>query len=148
MLKNELDFSFNYEPVTYKEIKDGNGHLIGRDTKYYYFSSKAIDSDKSLADTRIRLGDKGSAFQTYYIRDNDIMPTLRSKPDVIDLSNISYISWKTIRNSQSFPQDYDFSPNTEGNVGYICGMSVPPLMIKRIVMRLRESGVFDNGLNR
>ena len=138
-----LDMSFNYEPITYSEIKEGHGHLIGRDTKYYYFASKANKSDKSLADTRIRLGDKGSAFQTYYIRDNDIMPTLRSKPDVIDLSNISYISWQTIRNSQSFPTDYDFSPNTEGNVGYICGMSVPPIMIKRIVMRLIECGVFD-----
>lgn len=138
-----LDMSFNYVAIPYSEIKEGHGHLIGRDTKYYYFSSRAIDSDKCLADTRIRLGDKGSAFQTYYIRDNDIMPTLRSKPDVIDLSNIAYISWQTIRNSQTFPTDYDFSPNTEGNAGYICGMSVPPIMIKRIVMRLIESGVFD-----
>lgn len=143
MLQNELDMSFNYESIPYSEIKENHGHLIGRDTKYYYFASRANDSDKSLADTRIRLGDKGSAFQTYYIRDNDIMPTLRSKPDVIDLSNISYISWQTIRNSQSFPTDYDFSPNTEGNVGYICGMSVPPIMIKRIVTRLIESGIFE-----
>ena len=88
-----LDMNFCYSPITYSEIKEGSGHLIGKNTKYYYFSSKANDTDKSLADTRIRLGDKGSAFQTYYIRDNDIMPTLRSKPDVIDLSNISYISW-------------------------------------------------------
>lgn len=144
----ELDMSFNYEPVTYGEIKEGNGHFIGKSTKYYYFASKADERDKSLADTRIRLGDKGSAFQTYYIRDNDIMPTLRSKPDVIDLSNISYISWQTIRNSQTFPQDYDFSPNTEGNVGYICGMSVPPVMIKRVVTRLIEQGVFKYKENR
>ena len=27
-------------------------------------------------------------------------------------------------------------------VNYICGMSVPPIMIKRIVTRLIESGVF------
>lgn len=138
-----LDMSFNYEPITYGEIKEGDGHLIGRDTKYYYFASKAAPGDKSLADTRIRLGDKGSAFQTYYIRENQIMPTLRSKPDVIDLKTITYISWQTIRNSQTFPADYDFSPNTEGNVGYICGMSVPPIMIKRIVTRLIESGIFD-----
>lgn len=138
-----LDMSFNYEPITYREIKDGEGHKIGRGTKYYYFASRADERDKSLADTRIRLGDKGSAFQTYYIRGNGIIPTLRSKPDVIDLSNISYISWQTIRNSQTFPQDYNFSPNTEGNVGYICGMSVPPLMIKRIVTRLIEEGIFD-----
>jgi DNA (cytosine-5)-methyltransferase 1 len=137
-----LDMSFSYEPITYGEIKEGEGHLIGRNTKYYYFASKAEPGDKSIADTRIRLGDKGSAFQTYYIRENEIMPTLRSKPDVIDLKNITYISWQTIRNSQTFPIDYDFSPNTEGNVGYICGMSVPPVMIKRIVTRLIESGLF------
>lgn len=139
---DRLDMAFNYEPITYGEIKEGEGHLIGRDTKYYHFASNAAPGDKSLADTRIRLGDKGSAFQTYYIRENEIIPTIRSKPDVIDLSNISYISWQTIRNSQTFPRDYDFSPNTEGKVGYICGMSVPPIMIKRIVTRLIESGVF------
>ena len=140
---NKLDMGFDYDPVTYSEIKENVGHLIGKDTKYYYYASRADKRDKSLADTRIRLGDKGSAFQTYYIRNEDIMPTLRSKPDVIDLDNIAYISWQTIRNSQTFPQDYDFMPNTEGNTGYICGMSVPPIMIKRIVNRLIESGLYD-----
>lgn len=138
-----LDMTFNYEPITYGEIKEGVGHPIGKNTKYYYYASNAIAGEKCLADTRIRLGDKGSAFQTLYIRNDGIIPTLRSKPDVIDLSTVSYISWQTIRNSQTFPRDYDFSPNTEGNAGYICGMSVPPLMIKRIVTRLIESGVFD-----
>ena len=140
---DKLDMQFNYEPITYGEIKEGEGHLIGRDTKYYFYASKANAKDKSLADTRIRLGEKGSAFQTYYVRDGDIIPTLRSKPDVIDLSNISYISWQTIRNSQTFPQDYNFMPNKEGQAGYICGMSVPPLMIKRIVTRLIEGGLFS-----
>lgn len=142
---DKIDMTFNYEPITYKDIKEGNGHLIGRDTKYYFYASQANKKDKSLADTRVRLGDKGSAFQTYYIRDEDIMPTIRSKPDIIDLSNISYISWQTIRNSQTFPQDYNFMPNKEGQVGYICGMSVPPVMIKRIVERLIESGLFLSG---
>ena len=138
---DKLDMSFNYEPITYGEIKEGELKLIGRETKFYKIAENALPQDKSIADTRIRMGDKGSAFQTYYIRDNDIMPTIRSKPDVIDLSEIGYISWETIRNSQSFPQDYDFMPNTEGNAGYICGMSVPPIMIKRIVERIRESGL-------
>lgn len=139
---DSIDMAFNYKPVRYKDIKEGTGHLIGRDTKYYHYASLADKRDKSLADTRIRLGEKGSAFQTYYIRDEDIMPTIRSKPDVIDLSNISYISWQTIRNSQTFPQDFNFMPNKEGQVGYICGMSVPPIMIKRVVTRLIESGLF------
>ena len=139
---DKIDMTFNYEPITYGEIKEGALNLIGRDTKFYKIAENALPQDKSIADTRIRMGDKGSAFQTYYIRNDDIMPTIRSKPDVIDLSKIGYISWETVRNSQTFPQDYDFMPNKEGNVGYICGMSVPPVMIKRIVNRLIESGIF------
>lgn len=144
----KVDMSFNYQPITYKEIKDDIGHIIGRDTKYYYYASRADKKDKSLADTRIRLGDKGNAFQTYYIRNEDIMPTLRSKPDVIDVEHIAYISWKTIRNASSFPQDYNFMPNKEGQVGYICGMSVPPIMIKRLINRLIESGCYNYKLKK
>ena len=140
---DKIDLSFRYEKVTYKDIKEGEGHLINRNTKYYVIASQANANDKSLADTRIRMGEKGSAFQTYYIRPWEVMPTIRSKPDIIDLERITYISWQTIRNSQTFPQDYDFMPNKEGQVGYICGMSVPPVMIKRIVERLIESGLFS-----
>lgn len=138
-----LDMSFNYKPITYGEIKEGKCKEIGKDTMFYNIAKQANEHDKSIAETRIRLGDKGSAFQTYYIRPNMIIPTLRSKPDVIDLEEIAYISKETIRNAQTFPQDYDFIHNTNSNIGYICGMSVPPIMIKRIVTRLIESGVFD-----
>lgn len=138
-----LDMSFNYEPITYGEIKEGKLKEMGKDTKFYKIASLANDYDKSIADTRIRLGEKGSAFQTLYIRDDMIMPTQRAKPDIIDVKNIAYISKETIRNAQTFPQDYDFVNDSYTNVGYICGMSVPPIMIKRIVNRLIESGIFD-----
>lgn len=141
---NKIDMCFNYEPITYGEIKVGKLKHLGKGTKFYEIAKQANDKDKSIADTRERLGEKGSAFQTYYIRENEVVMTLRSKPDIIDLSEIGYISWQSIRNAQTFPQDYDFSPNVEGNVGYICGMSVPPVMIKRIVNRLIESGIFNN----
>lgn len=138
-----LDLNFNYEPITYGEIKEGKFKPLGKDTKFYQIASNAILSDKSIADTRIRLGEKGSAFQTFYIRDDAIVPTQRAKPDLIDIDNIAYVSKETIRNSQTFPQDYDFLNDTYANVGYICGMSVPPIMIKRIVTRLIESGIFE-----
>lgn len=139
---DRLDMSFNYEPITYGEIKEGRLKEMGKDTKFYKIASLANDNDKSIADTRIRLGEKRSAFQTYYIRDDMIIPTLRSKPDIIDVKNIAYISKETIINAQTFPQDYDFGNSSYATIGYICGMSVPPLMIKRIVTRLIESGVF------
>lgn len=140
---DRLDMSFNYEAVTYGEIKEGQVKPMSKDSKFYEIASKASKDDKSIADTRIRLGEKGSAFQTLYIRDDMIMPTQRAKPDIIDVEEVAYVSKETIRNAQTFPQDYVFIPDTYTNVGYICGMSVPPIMIKRIVTRLIESGVFE-----
>lgn len=139
----ELNMVFDYVPITYGEIKDGTLRPMRSNSTFAQIAAKAIPTDKSIADTRIRLGEKGSAFQTLYIRDNMVMPTQRAKPDIIDVENISYVSKETIRNAQTFPQDYNFEPNTYTNVGYICGMSVPPIMIKRIVTRLIEQGVFD-----
>ena len=72
------------------------------------------------------------------------MPTVRSKPDVIDIKELAYVSSDTIRNAQTFPQDFDFGDDvTDTKVGYICGMSVPPVMMKRVVQRLIDQGVFS-----
>lgn len=138
-----IDMYFNYEPVTYGEIKQGELKQMGKDTKFYQICLQANEKDKNIADTRKRLGEKPSAFQTLYIRDDMVVPTQRAKPDLIDIENIAYVSKETIRNSQTFPQDYKFNPDTYSNIGYICGMSVPPIMIKRIVNRLIESGIFE-----
>ena len=138
-----LDLNFNYLPIVYGDIKEGELKPLGKDSKFYKIASLATKADKSIADTRIRLGEKGSAFQTLYIRNNMVVPTQRAKPDLIDIDNIAYVSKETIRNAQTFPSDYKFLPDNYANVGYICGMSVPPIMIKRIVTRLIESGLFD-----
>lgn len=139
----KLDLTFNYVPIVYGDIKEGELKPLGKDSKFYKLASIATIADKSIADTRVRLGEKGSAFQTLYIRDNMVVPTQRAKPDLIDIENIAYVSKETIRNAQTFPRDYKFDPDTYSNVGYICGMSVPPIMIKRIVTRLIESGLFN-----
>lgn len=141
-----LDMAFNYAPVTYGEIKEGKTRPMQPGAVFYEVAKKATAEDKCIADTRERLGQKGSAFQTYYVRDNTILPTMRAKPDAIDLSEMAYISWETVRNSQTFPTDYFFNENPNlTNVGYICGMSVPPLMMKRVVQRVIDTGVFNEG---
>lgn len=139
---DKIDMSFDYAPITYGEIKEGKLKEMGKETQFYKIASQANNDDKNIADTRRRLGQKGSAFQTLYIRDNMVVPTQRAKPDLIDLENIAYVSKETIRNSQTFPYDYKFLPDSYSNVGYICGMSVPPIMIKRIMNKLIESGIF------
>lgn len=137
-----LDMSFNYEPIPYAEIKDGKNRPMQKDSIYGKTILKAIDLDKSIADTRLRLGEKGSGFQTYYVRPDDVMPTIRTKNDCIDFEERSYIGWESIRNASTFPQDYDFQGGAS-TIGFVCGMSVPPVMMKRVVTRLIEQGVFD-----
>ncbi|MBR2587443.1 DNA cytosine methyltransferase [Candidatus Saccharibacteria bacterium] len=140
---NKINMVFDYEPITYGEIKEGNLTPLKEGSLSWDICKNATDKDSSIADTRVRLGQKGGAFQTYYIRDNEILPTLRSKPNIIDINKIGWVSWQTLRNSQTFPSDYDYIKFGRDNVGYVCGMSVPPVMMKRIVTRVIESGIFE-----
>ena len=59
---------------------------------------------------------------------------------MFDFELKTLLSDESIVNASTFPQDYDFMKVL---VGYICGMSVPPLMMKRIVERIIQAGVFE-----
>lgn len=138
MLQNELDMSFNYEPIKFKEIKSKT-HIEPSDSVKDLISKAIPVKDKSLADVLIRTEGRNSRFNECIVWNENICPTIHNHghyrgDDVSKFTKNDYI------HAQSFPEDYD-----EGNqsIGYICGMSVPPLMIKRIVTRLIESGVFN-----
>lgn len=138
----KLDMTFNYEPITYGEIKDGVCEL-GEHLKIKQYLNNAIKGESDLGETTLRLLNERKCFSCKLIYPNSIVPTILANCEggfhLLDFEEKQMISSKSIVASQTFPKDYDF-----GNmkVGYICGMSVPPIMIKRIVTRLIESGVF------
>ena len=136
-----LDMSFNYAPITFGEIT--NGDYDERKGKMHDIAAQSIKGEKSIADTLVRLGQKYSMFGHRIIDEDDIVPTILSGHRDIWLRNGNGISKGDIISAQTFPQDYNFGDNSYSTVEYICGMSVPPIMIKRIVERLIESGVFD-----
>lgn len=139
---NKIDMYFNYKPITYGVIKDGTKYL-NPESQTYQLCKLALPSENNIGDVNKRINNKVSGFQTYMIGDDDIVPTIRSKPDIIDRQEIRYISENTIINAQTFPQDFDFISRSYSNVSYICGMSVPPIMIKRVVERLIKSEIFN-----
>ena len=47
----------------------------------------------------------------------------------------SFFTEEDCRNVQTFPQDYDFGKE---DVGYICGMSVPPVMMAQIATEVYQ----------
>lgn len=138
MLRNELDMTFNYEPIKFKEIKS-NEYLTPSESVVDLISKAIPNKDKSLADVLIRTEKRNSRFNECIVWDETICPTIHNHghyrgDDVSKFTKMDFI------HAQTFPEDYD---ECKQSIGYICGMSVPPLMIKRIVTRLIESGVFD-----
>lgn len=138
---SNLDMSFNYEPVTFGEIKSPQGTPIkGEKTKLLV--ENIVYGDLDLSFVSGRLFDKpNSRFNSMIIYDDKVNPTITGKSTNIRYDTREYMSVEDVITSQTFPQDYDFGNRTIGLVTYICGMSVPPVMIKRIVQRLIESGV-------
>ena len=142
---NKLDMSFNYEPITFGEITNGECDI--RKGKMHDLAAQSIKGEKTIADTLVRLGQKYSMFGHRIIDEDDIVPTVLGGHRDIWLRNGNGISKGDIVSSQTFSQDYDFIVDSYSNVEYICGMSVPPIMIKRIVTRLIESGIFGGDTN-
>lgn len=142
---NNLDMNFNYKPITYGEIKEGIGYNIKG--KLYSILLQATPYEKDFAETTVRLGGKRSYFNQKIIHDNDIMPTIPAGHNCLwRYTEKTKISIEDVINSTTFPQDYDFIRKTFANVTYLCGMSVPPVMIKRLVNRLIDTGIFNNSI--
>lgn len=139
----DLDLTFNYLPITYREIVSGNGVPINKDSQTYKMLQIAINSDKAIGDVFERIGEKRRCFNDKIVWKDDVMCTIAASAGCFRGEEKTRISIEDIIHGQTFPEDYNFKTWSFNNVKYICGMSVPPIMIKRIVTRLIEQGVFD-----
>lgn len=137
-----LDMSFNYEPVIYGTIKTGEGQKIPQSTLDYKMLCLATHSDGSIANIYERLGEKPRRYSAAICWDDNVLPTILGKIFHYRPEEKTRISTQDVIYAQTFPQDYDFCTSKERQVEYICGMSVPPVMMKRIVIKLIEQGVF------
>lgn len=137
---DKLNMYFDYAHVTYGEIKEGKGKLLNSNTQLYKLLALAEKSDKDIGTINERISGKRTGFSDKIAWEDNIMPTIKANMRVYRPKEFSFISNEDIINAQTFPQDFDFLGR---NVGYICGMSVPPIMIKRIVNRIIDTGVFD-----
>lgn len=104
---------------------------------------QATHDDLRIGDIFIRLGEKERCFNTKIAWEEKVLQTIPAKCDYYRGVEKERISNMDVIHSQTFPEDYDFMSESYHDVTYICGMSVPPIMIKRIVKRLTESGLFD-----
>ena len=133
---NNINMSFNYEPVIFGKVKAGIGGKVSDSVKKLL--ENATERDNKLSDINERLFNKKSRFNEMIVWDSQIAPTIHTH-GFYRANDITKFSMEDYRNCSTFPQDYDFDKEV---ASYICGMSVPPIMIKRIVTRLIDSGIF------
>lgn len=128
-----LDLLFFEEKILFNEIADFKGHSISaiRAKAWKYRDVK----DQSIRDSKRRAGMKVNDFNCAYLHLNKVCTTLlaKGKTSMIHFEKPIYISNSEMIKVSTFPKDYDFRKSP---VGYLCGMSVPPIMIAQIAYRI------------
>ncbi|CAI6221523.1 DNA (cytosine-5-)-methyltransferase [Bacillus inaquosorum] len=130
-----LKLHFNERPILYKEIRSGRGSRLKENTKTYKRWVKRKPSDTDIGQITRRLEGKETGFNTVLIKNSLVPPTLASGSIFLRYDEPYYISRQDVILIQSFPLDYDFM---DASVQYVCGMSVPPLMMKRIAEQIHK----------
>jgi DNA (cytosine-5)-methyltransferase 1 len=118
---------------------------MNKETRIYKLLCQAKENDRYLSDVVKRVEGKESLFNYVILQDHFMFPTLSAGSAVTPMRGLekTYCTCEDMIHAQTFPEDYDFFNRSRNNVQYICGMSVPPVMMKRVVTRLIESGVFN-----
>jgi len=93
------------------------------------------DQNLKFADAKYRNKNTYNAFfSTYILYDNVVPGTLTSSGSTIYYEEERNLNDVEYRRMSSFPEDFDFCGT---DVRYVCGMSVPPLMIKGIAESIK-----------
>lgn len=135
--KPYIDMSFNENPILFKYVTDGNGKKLSCNTKLYRCWENAKKEETSLKDAYKRLFGKVGYFSAMLFSPNKVAYTI--VPDyhgnLIHKDIPKYLSNSEIIKCSTFPSDYNFCGS---NVGYVCGMSVPPVMMAQVASRVYE----------
>lgn len=146
-----LNLSWDYAPITYGKIRCGKTDIEQvKHTKAYELFQKSKCGEKSLQDTYYRLtGIPNKYFTKMIVYNETVLNTILGGHDRIwHFESRGAVPVEDLISAQTFPQDYKFDTDSVNGITYVLGMSVPPIMIKRVVDRLIEQGAYDYKLKR
>ena len=140
-----LRLEFNEKPIYFGSIVDRNSSthkpLWASIAKRWKFIEKG-DQSLKFADAKYRnLKTYNAFFSTNIIYDNVVMPTLTSSGATVYYNEARNLNDTEYTRISSFPSDFDYCGS---DVRYVCGMSVPPLMIARIANEIRQQWFTSN----
>lgn len=129
-----IDMDFAEPPILYGEFADYKGREIKGEKLRFYWENR-IPEDDGMGDTTLRILGKEKCFNHRYDKENEVCHTLTAKDACFCYSQPRAHSVGDVLNISTFPQDYKF---LKQSAHYVCGMSVPPVMMAQISNQIYE----------
>lgn len=128
-----INLDFDEEPIILSEFTDYKGRpTLG---EYLKLWKEHKSGEHSLSAACSRIKGKDSYFCEAIVYQNEVCCTLTSQGKIHHHDKPVHLSEQEIRCVSTFPQDYDFGAEKPA---YICGMSVPPVMMAQVASRVYE----------
>lgn len=126
---------FNEPMIPFGEVVDYSGREVTSKVVRKLWEHREF-GDVNQGDANMRLYGKGSNFNQSYVYLDKICPTLASKETCLVLfDQPRFLGQSEVCCISSFPQDYNFAGQSSH---YVCGMSVPPIMMAQIASQIHE----------
>jgi len=129
----KLLLNFNEPGIKFKNVRSVNG--VKGQGVYDRLLEKRQPSDRDMGDLTLRIRGKPSGFTSPMIHEDEWCRTIMANGMFFRYVDGLRFSRDDFVNVQTFPQDYDFGAESPQ---YVCGMSVPPVMMAQIASQVYE----------
>lgn len=126
-------FTFNERPINFGDVRSAEGRPIAG--KAAEALRHRVPSDNDLSDCQKRVRRKAVGFTAPINSDCRPAYTITSGGCAYRMCDGLGMTDEDVINCQTFPQDYDF---LDQSVQYVCGMSVPPVMMAHIAGEIKK----------
>ncbi|MBQ9251576.1 MAG: DNA cytosine methyltransferase [Clostridia bacterium] len=138
--RNDLDLpkiqlGFHEKPILFGEVRSEGGVPLKEGSRLKMLLDNRKPTDRKLADINERLSGQYKGFTNYIWSDDQVCGTIASGGSYFRMYDGMGMSKQDFINVQTFPQDYDFIDQPPQ---YVCGMSVPPVMMARIAKEVER----------
>lgn len=125
----KLKMEFDSKPIPFRDVREPNGKPLSDDTVAAALIKYRIPSDRKLAHISQRIRKTFVGYTSPINHDDEPVVTITAGGYCFRMCDGLLMTDKDIINCQTFPQDYNF---LDQDVQYVCGMSVPPVMMAKI----------------
>lgn len=130
-----LHLGFKEPMIPFREVVDYSGKEIAGDKMRLLWDNRR-EGDICQECTHKRVFGYGGWYGQSYVYNDKICPTLTAKAcSLLLFDQPKYLGRSEVLLISSFPQDYDFAGQSPH---YVCGMSVPPVMMAHIAAQIHE----------